>query len=85
MRQMDVRELTEQSDESLANGDTVAVERNGRVVGYFVPVNWRDRQKVHESIDRLDATIQRALAGSTLTRDELADALDPSKPFPYDD
>jgi hypothetical protein len=96
MRQVTVDELPKLIREGLPPGEKIAVVDCGKVVGYFnsalVRINpdlmkpvTKDPKEVDAAFDRLDTAIERALAGSTMTRDELADALDLSKPFPYSD
>jgi len=96
MRCVTVDELPKVIRDGLPPGEKVAIEECGKIVGFFEsalvqispdllkPIK-KDPKKIDAAFDRLDAAIERALAGSTMTRDELADALDLSKPFPYDD
>ena len=91
MRRVKVEELRKIIREGLPAGEKIAVEDGGTVVGHFTPValqfapQKKDPEELQRAYDELDAAIEKALEGSTLTRDELADLLDLSKPFPYDD
>lgn len=42
----------------------------------------RDEEKVRQALDRLGATVDRILAETGMTEDELADLFDLSKPLP---
>jgi hypothetical protein len=75
MRRMDVRDLTKQSADDLATGDTITLEKDGKVLGYFVPVNWRDPEEVRRSHEAFDRAVERARAEGTTT-EEIIDALD---------
>jgi len=42
MKRIDIGDLPNQSDEQLGEGETYAVERDGEVLGFFVPTKRRD-------------------------------------------
>src|SRR4051794_37120529 len=68
MKRIDVTELQEKISNSAALNESLEVERDGCLVGYFLPIKKKDPEKIKAAIDRLDAAIEHALAGSTLTR-----------------
>lgn len=67
-----------------ADGEPLCVEQDGRVVGFFYPVKTKPRQQTDELWERLDAVLDRAAAESGMDRDAFIDAIDPSKPFPFE-
>lgn len=67
-----------------ADGEPLCVEQDGRVVGFFYPVKTKPRQQTEELWERLDAVLDRAAAESGMDRDAFIDAIDPSKPFPFE-
>ncbi|GAB4289415.1 MAG TPA: hypothetical protein IGS52_18275 [Oscillatoriaceae cyanobacterium M33_DOE_052] len=68
----------------LAGQEALEVEHEGKLLGYFYPVRQRDTAADDELWDRLDEALDRAAAESGMSRDELIDALDPRKPFPFE-
>jgi|GEM_PF-2539977 len=72
--------------EALAGNEPVCVENNGKLIGYYYPV--KEKAKKLEESDalwqRLDAVLERAARESGLEREALINALDPSKPFPFE-
>ncbi len=84
MKSIDVHELSERSVIAQARGETLAVERDGEVIGYFIPRKKKDPEKIRKAFEKFDRAIENALANG-LTREELDAIFDLSKPFPYDD
>jgi hypothetical protein len=80
MRHIDIRELPTEPDDELRSGETYAVERDGEVVGYFVPRRKKDPDEVARALEAFDRTITRALRPG-YTREQLAEDLDLSKPL----
>lgn len=103
VKRVAVQEFEEHPSKYLDARETLWIERDGMVIGYYVPVDKGagDRQRTNgsietqratatpeerrEALEQFDRTIERVLAESGMTREELADLLDLSKPFPYDD
>jgi hypothetical protein len=67
----------------------IAVERNGRLIGFYVPVGQHmapDREAaLEEALERLETAIERVLEQTGMTEDELADLFDLSKPLPMNE
>jgi antitoxin (DNA-binding transcriptional repressor) of toxin-antitoxin stability system len=72
--------LPDQSDEELGTGDTYAVERDGKVVAYLIPVKRADSDEPRKAFENLDRAIDESLQGG-YSREELAKDLDLSRPF----
>jgi hypothetical protein len=82
MKSIDISNLQEQV--LSVEDEPLCVERDGRVVGFFYPVKTKPRQQTDELWERLDAVLDRAAAESGMDRDAFIDAIDPSKPFPFE-
>jgi hypothetical protein len=80
MRHIDIRDLPNQTDDEIRSGMTIAVERDGEILGYFLPRRKMDPKELEAAFSRLDATIEGAIKNG-YTRERLAEDLDLSKPF----
>ena len=69
MRRMEMDELARKDRDELINGDTIAIEQAGRVVGYFVPVNWRDPERVRRAYEAFDRAVDAARTEGTTAED----------------
>ncbi|MCL1475528.1 hypothetical protein [Argonema antarcticum] len=85
MKQVAVSELKEKATVYLTRSETLAIEHNnGEVIGFYYPKKRTKQEEVDRAVKQLSETVQRILAETGMTEDELADLFDPSKPFPYD-
>ncbi|MFB2836852.1 hypothetical protein [Floridanema evergladense] len=84
MKQVGVEELKERSLDYLTGNEALAIEHNGEVVGFYYPKKRPNQEEVECAVKQLSETVQRVLAETGMTEDELADLFDTSKPFPYD-
>ena len=70
----------------MKEAEPIAVERNGRLIGFYIPVEPKeeaDREaRLRQALERLEASVARALEESGMTEDELAGYFDLSKPVP---
>jgi hypothetical protein len=79
MRRISNEELPAHSDDDIRGSGTFAVERDGQVLGYFLPVKPKDVERVREHLEALHRSIDAALQNG-YTRDQLTEDLDLSKP-----
>lgn len=84
MKQVAVSELQEKAAVILTGSEPLAIEHNGEVVGFYYPKKRSKPEEVERAVKQLSETVQRVLAETGMTEDELADLFDTSKPFPYD-
>ena len=84
MRNIDVSEFSEHVAEYLYGGQPLAVEQEGRTLGYYLPVPRANEDEVREALHRLGETVERILAETGMTEDEFANLFDFNRPFPYD-
>ncbi len=82
MKMVDIDEFSDHILEYLLGDETVAVEQNGRPLGYYVPAARGRRDDYREAMDRLDRIVREVQAATGMTEDELVDIFDLSKPAP---
>jgi hypothetical protein len=91
MKRVSVGEFAERAADYLACDEKVEIERDGRTVGFYVPIMVRPRDiptesgskpEAKEALDRLGQAVQRILDDTGLTEDELVDLFDLNKPSP---
>jgi hypothetical protein len=83
MKQVAVKKFTRSLD-YLTGSEPLAIEHNGEVVGFYYPKKRTKQEEVEDAVKQLRQTVDRILATTGMTEDELADLFDTSKPFPYD-
>lgn len=69
MRHVGVRELKNQATTLLGRGETLLIERRGKPIGFYVPLEAKDRVVGRRAMGRLD----RAL-GSLMKRLDIGEA-----------
>lgn len=98
MKRVPADEFARHAAEYLEGSEPVSVEKDGEVIGRYVPTpnghasnsagsdEERRRRKTEsrEAFARLRTVLQEIYDETGLTEDEFADLMDPSKPFPYD-
>lgn len=73
MRRVGIREFRDNATKLLAAEEPLAVERRGTTVGYFIPVKKKDPKVIEEKLRKLEGAIEKVLAQTGWTEDELAD------------
>lgn len=71
MRHVGVREFKDQATSMLSAGETLVIERHGKPIGFFVPVEAKDRQRGRAALGRLGAAIESVLADAGIDDDAL--------------
>lgn len=71
MRAIGVREFRDQATSLLAAGETLVIERHGEAIGFYVPIQAKDRRRGREALGRLGAVVDDVLKRSGLDEDEL--------------
>jgi hypothetical protein len=84
MNHVSIEDFRQQPDQYLNAAQVVAIDEDDRIIGYFVPAPSAHNEDYRRSLADLEATIQRVLARTGMTEDQLADLLDPSTPLPSD-
>jgi hypothetical protein len=98
MKRVPAEEFARHAAEYLEGTETVSVEKDGEIIGRYVPVpnghvsngagsdedRRRKKAESRAAFARLRSVLQEVYKETGLTEDEFADLMDPSKPFPYD-
>lgn len=86
VKRVGVREFRDRATGYLKEAEPIAVERHGRLIGFYIPVEPKEEPgheaRARAALERLERAVARAFEESGMTEDELADAFDLSKPYP---
>lgn len=82
MKRVGVREFRDHATQYLASDNVLAVERHGRPIGFYIPVNATPLEERQHVVAQFGKAVERLLAESGMTEDELAEALDFNRPGP---
>ena len=79
MQAVGIRQFRDQATTLMKLGETIRIERNGKPVGFFVPVPTpkRDRAEVLESLERVGEVVGKILERTGLGEEDLVEALAP--------
>ena len=70
-----VREFRDKASHYLGQGEALAIERHGEVIGYYIPVKRRDPEAAKKRLEQFEAALGDFLDKTGLSEDELADSL----------
>ena len=98
MKRVPAEEFARNAAEYLEGTEPVSIEKDGEVIGRYVPTpdghrangagseEERRRRKAESraAFARLRSVLQEVYAETGMSEDELADYFDMTKPFPYD-
>jgi antitoxin (DNA-binding transcriptional repressor) of toxin-antitoxin stability system len=79
VRTIGVREFRDQATTLLASGETLAIERHGEPVGFFVPIAATDRRAGAKALGRLGRAVADVLDVAGIDEDELVRELTPRR------
>ena len=85
MKHVGVREFRDRATGYLKDAEPLAVERHGRLIGFYIPVEPKepDRESaLKDALERLEAAVARTLEESGMSEDELAESFDLSGASP---
>ncbi len=82
VKHVGVREFRDRATSYLKGTEPLAVERHGKLIGFYIPVESRrsTEDELKEALARLDASVKRVLEETGMTEDDLADYFDLSRP-----
>jgi ActR/RegA family two-component response regulator len=75
VKHVGVRELRNDLAEHLQGSKPIVIERHGKVLGLYLPVQEVDWEKVEQAFNEFQSAVEEVLRQTGMTRDELADAL----------
>jgi predicted transposase YdaD len=78
MRHVGVREFRDKATTWLKGSQPLAVERHGKVVGFYIPVEEPRPQgeQFRDALLKLEQTVEEVLEKTGMSEDELAEAFD---------
>lgn len=81
MRHVGVREFRDRATAWLKGSQPLAVERHGKVVGFYIPVEepQSESEQFRAALLKLERTVEEALEKTGMSEDELAEAFDLNK------
>lgn len=71
MRSVGVREFRDRATSMMGAGETLVIERHGEPIGFFVPINAKDRTAGREALGRLGELVGEVLDRVGLDEEEL--------------
>jgi hypothetical protein len=80
VRHVGIREFRDRASHYLASDEVLAIERHGRLIGYYIPVAPGTAEEVRAALERLNRAVERALATGPLDETTLSAALDLRRP-----
>jgi antitoxin (DNA-binding transcriptional repressor) of toxin-antitoxin stability system len=73
MTHVGIREFKDKATTLLSSGETLVVERHGKTVGFYIPVEAKDRKAGKVVLEDFEHIIDGILERTGLTEDELFD------------
>jgi antitoxin (DNA-binding transcriptional repressor) of toxin-antitoxin stability system len=71
MQRVGVREFKDKATSLLGSGETLVIERHGKPIGFYIPIEAKDRAAGRAALDRLGEAVQDILNSTGLTEEEL--------------
>jgi antitoxin (DNA-binding transcriptional repressor) of toxin-antitoxin stability system len=69
MRHVGIKEFKDHATAMLSSGETLVIERHGRPVGFYVPIEAKDREAGREALGRLGKAVDQLLDRAGLDED----------------
>ena len=82
MKRVGVREFRDHATQYLAGDEVLVIERHGEPIGFYIPTGASRRESFAQALERLEQTVQRVLAETGLSEEELSRLYDLSAPVP---
>ena len=79
MKSVGIREFRDKASQYLSSREVVAVKRHGKLVGFYIPVTQSEEIEIEQALQRLNQTVEKAIAESGMDEATLARALDLSQ------
>lgn len=76
MKSVGIREFRDKASQYLASSEALAVKRHGKLVGFYIPVEQSEEIEIEQALQRLNQTVETAIAESGMDEATLARALD---------
>jgi len=80
LKSVGVREFRNNASTYLSGSETIAVNRHGKVIGFYIPLE-RDEDEVRRAVAKLGAAVEKVLGESGMAEEELARLFDLRRPM----
>jgi antitoxin (DNA-binding transcriptional repressor) of toxin-antitoxin stability system len=80
LKNVGVREFRNNASTYLSGSETIAVNRHGKVIGFYIPLE-RDEDEVRRAVAKLAAAVEKVLGESGMAEEELAQLFDLRRPM----
>lgn len=80
MKNIGVREFRDHATKYLAGPEPVAVNRHGKVIGFYIPLQ-RDEDEVRHAVAQLGKAVERVIDETGVSEDDLAGLFDSKRPI----
>ena len=82
MKRVGVREFRDRATHYLAGDEVLAIERHGQPIGFYIPTGASRKESFAQALERLERTVQRVVAETGMTEEELSRLFDLNQPVP---
>jgi antitoxin (DNA-binding transcriptional repressor) of toxin-antitoxin stability system len=79
MEAVGIKEFKNKATQYLRAEKPVAIERHGKLVGFYIPVAERDEEKIKKSLTKFEKALKKALNETGLSEDAFADLISKAK------
>lgn len=79
MRRVGIREFTSKATTMLSAGETLVIERHGTPIGFFVPIEAKDRAAGRAALGRLGRAVDALVVQTGIDEAELANEISGSR------
>ncbi len=79
MKSVGIREFRDKASQYLSSREVVAVKRHGKLVGFYIPVTQSEEIEIEQALQRLNQTVETAMAESGMDEATISRALDLSQ------
>lgn len=79
MRHIGIREFKDHATTMLSGEETLVIERHGRPIGFFIPVEAKDRAAGRESLGRLGRALDAILVRTRMDEEQLVNEVSGSR------
>lgn len=76
MTRIGIHEFKEKATALLSSGETLVIEWHGKTIGFYIPVEAKDRSTGLAALEDLENTVNSILDRKDITEQELLDAND---------
>jgi antitoxin (DNA-binding transcriptional repressor) of toxin-antitoxin stability system len=73
MTHVGIREFKDKATTLLASGETLIVERHGKTVGFYIPIEAKDRKAGQAALEHIENIINGILERTGMTEEDLLD------------